>query len=70
MAPEYSKSTCFPFRALHSLHYLRLQLAYTTTVFRIRTQMNPDSAKNLNPDPEDPWIRIRILANFKILDLF
>ena len=35
-------------------------------VFRICNLLNsdPDPAKILNPDPEDPWIRIRILAIF------
>ena len=35
-------------------------------MFRIRIQLNsdPDLAKILNPDQEDPWIRIRILAIF------
>ena len=31
-------------------------------VLRIRIQLNPDPSKSLNPDPEDP--RIRILAFF------
>ena len=29
-------------------------MIYLHTVFRIRVQLNPDPAKNLNPDPEDP----------------
>ena len=35
-------------------------------VFRIRNKLNPDPAKHLNPDPEDP-APIRILANLLTL---
>ena len=31
------------------------QNQYFTSVFRISFQLNPDPAKNLNPDPEDPF---------------
>ena len=31
--------------------------------FQIRIQLNPDPAKNLNPDPEDPESRSKLLLN-------
>ena len=30
------------------------------TVFRLHNQRNPDAAKNLNPDPEDPESRSKL----------
>ena len=70
LSPELSERVVSLFISINSLvcmPFVRSDLKYWT-VFRIHIQLNPDPypAKNLNPDPnpEDPWIRIRILAIF------
>ena len=38
---------------MHRISNKKIIVRQLKTVFRIRIQLNPDPAKNLNPDPEE-----------------
>ena len=53
----------FAFQLEDCLFYLKICTKQFNSVSKpYSLNPDPDPAKYFNPDPEDPWIRIRILA--------